>query len=513
MKKQFFYGREITKEHPRYKKIQPHQKITSGLNVYCENVESFWTKKEYTLQELIINAIVVHREPLDNSKKTHPYARIDIIYDGLNGIGRKVMNGFEYKVYNEAKKYLEPGELGLLNNKWKKAKYEGKYNSKSGPLDVTPIYDADVPPWIKRDYRKLAEDRNWFKKQSSGFGVKLTSSSEVDDVYEKNFRLPQERLKEVKQSPMQDLFELTKIDPKDVADKGALSTLYKHIKGERELSKGKAIEYAKALGVAPASLMFEPMTIPIWSYVKFSEPSDIYNTEDGATLPGVCYSQIGTETEVCPQDIYRVDVEGIKIKDKKSIYNGFIAYYYKTDKISDQINNKLCLIREHTGKTLLSGTFKYYLGICQLYGTEIRVLNPDPTSKFPVIAKDINPDLVAPIVSFTKPEAVRSDKVLSVNIKNVQKLGELIREEEENKKNLQEINLEKRTKQIRILEEKHLKDLKETQANLEKLLLKFIAEAETKAAMKKSFIGNNPDPSDFVAIPEFIKKGKEKKIA
>ena len=106
------------------KKIKPHQKITQGLNVYCENVESFWTKKEYTLQELIINAIVVHREPLEDFKKTHPYARIDIIYDSPNGIGRKVINGFEYKVYNEAKKFLEPGELGLLNNKWKKAKYE-----------------------------------------------------------------------------------------------------------------------------------------------------------------------------------------------------------------------------------------------------------------------------------------------------------------------------------------------------------------------------------------------------
>ena len=93
------------------KKIKPHQKITSGLNVYCENVESFWTKKEYTLQELIINAIVVHREPLENSKKTHPYARIDIIYDGLNGIGRKVINGFEYRVYHEAKKFLDFGEL------------------------------------------------------------------------------------------------------------------------------------------------------------------------------------------------------------------------------------------------------------------------------------------------------------------------------------------------------------------------------------------------------------------
>ena len=476
------------------KKIKPHQKITQGLNVYCENVESFWTKKEYTLQELIINAIVVHREPLENSKKTHPYARIDIIYDGLNGIGRKVINGFEYRVYHEAKKFLDYGELGLLNNKWKKAKYEGKYNSKSGPLDVTPIYDDDVPPWIRRDYRRISEDRNWIRKQKT--------SKELDDVYEKNFRLPQERLKEVKQSPLQDLFELTKIDPKDVADKGALSTLYKHIKGERELSKGKAIEYAKALGVSPASLMFEPMTIPMWSNVKFSERTD----------PGVCYVNMRDEREVCPQDIYRVDVEGIKINDKKSIYHNFVAYYYKADKISGEANNKLCLIREATGKSLLEGAYKYYLGIYQYYGPEIRVLNPDPTSNFKIIANNIKPDLVAPIVSFTKPSAVSADKVLSANIKNVQSLGRLIREEEENKKNLQNISLEKHTKQIKILTEKHQKDLKETQANLEKLLLKFIAEAETKAATKKSFFGNNPDPSDFV-IPEFIQKGKGKKIA
>ena len=259
MKKEYFYGKEITKDHPRsrYKKIIPYQKITPGLNIYCENIESFWTKKEYTLQELIINAIVIRREPLDNSKTPHPYARIDIIYDGKNGIGRKVINGFEYKVYNEAKKYLEPGELGLLNVKWKKAKYEGRYNLDKGPLDVTPIYDDDVPPWIKRDYRKLTEDNDWFKRQATGFGSKLKTLNEVDKVYTNNFRLPQERLKQNKQSPLQDLFLTKNIDEKNVADKNSLSTLYKHIKGKAELSKGKAIEYAETLGVAPASLMLK----------------------------------------------------------------------------------------------------------------------------------------------------------------------------------------------------------------------------------------------------------------
>ena len=67
--------------------------------------------------------------------------------------------------------------------------------------------------------------------------------------------------------------------------------------------------------------------------------------------------------------------------------------------------------------------------------------------------------------------------------------------------------LEKHTKQIKILSEKHQKTLKETQANLERLFSKFTTE---QASMKKSFFGNNPDPSDFV-IPELLEKDEKKR--
>ena len=477
-----------------------------ALSIRYENVKKFWTQREYDYQELIINGIVVHRETPGKTLRTMPFARIDIFYDSPDGIGRKSIRGVEFKVYREAAKFLSRGEVLLLNDKWRAAKYEGKYTH-DDLHSRQPIYDNTIPNWISG---KKTASKKLNRKQEASLKI---LDKKISKAIEESFYLPKEKKKE---SPLQDLFLTKDIDPKEVAGDEGLSTLYKHIKGDRELSKGKAIEYAKTLGVAPASLMFEPIAIPIWSYVKFSEPSDVYNSKDGPTMPGVCYSQIGTETEVCPQDIYRVDIEGIKIKDKKSIYDGFVAYYYKTDKILDQLNNKLCLIREQTDQTLLSGHYKYYLGICQLYGTEIRVLNPDPTSKFNIIANDVKPDLVAPIISFTRPDAVSSDKVLSTNIKNVQNLARLIREEEENKKKLNQVVLEKQTslqvKEMERLTEKLTAEQKKLHADLTVLMYKFQAETEARAAMKKSFLGGLlSSADDDIKIPGLLKKDEKKR--
>ena len=85
-------------------RIVPYQKIKKGLHIYVEGIESFWTKKEYTLQDLIICGIVVHREGIGKQKDKVSYARIDIIYDSPNGLGRKMMSGFEQEVFEEAKK-------------------------------------------------------------------------------------------------------------------------------------------------------------------------------------------------------------------------------------------------------------------------------------------------------------------------------------------------------------------------------------------------------------------------
>ncbi len=404
---------------------------TSGLHQRFENIVSFWTKKEYELQELIVQGFVVHREIPNQILRNVPFARIDIYYDGPNGIGRKAINGVEEKVLKEAQKYLSAGELDLLNDNWIKAKYDGKYKW-NDPFCRHPIYDKTLPHWILG--KSIKESTKKYTDKIKAKADKAVKDSEAslnkrinDFIKEINYK---ERKEKENQSPLQDLIRTKNIDPKDVVGEDNLSTLYKHIKGDRELSKTKAIDYGKTLGVAPATLMFEPKSINVWSNVKLS---DKIEAPDGsvAILAGECYQKLRTEITVCPSELYRLDIKAIRVNDPDSIYDGFIAYYYETNKVSEAANNKLCMVRTRVkGKTLLGGHYKYYLGIFQIFGKKNMIVNVDPLSENKIIADDINPDAVAPIVSFTKPYALLADKVLSKNIKQVQLLGELIRKEQ-----------------------------------------------------------------------------------
>jgi len=511
MIKKYFYGKEVTKDHPAYKK----EETNVGLHSEHENIVSFWTKKEYELQELILQGFVVHREIPGQTLRTVPFARIDIYYDGPNGIGRKAMNGVEHKVYNEAKKFLSVGELDLLNHNWREAKYEGKYKW-NDPFCRHPIYNKTLPAWIvgtalKDDTKKLTKKIKTKVVKESEAIVNKRINDFIKNIYYK------EQKEKVKSSPLQDLFLTKDIDPKEVVGEDNLSTLYKHIKGDRELSKTKAIDYAKTLGVAPATLMFEPKGINVWSNVKLSDKVDdtLGNT---AYLPGECYERLQTEITVCPSELYRLDVKAIRVNDQNSIYDGFMAYYYETDKVSEAANNKLCMIRtKGKGHTLLGGHYKYYLGIFQIFGAKKIVLNPDPTSEHKIIAHNIEPDVVAPIVSFTKPSAILADKVLSKNIKQVQQLGELIRKEKEKAKEYLNVddalkndpNFHKKLIETNKQYIEATKDITKKIEELEKRI-----SLEQRERMKSKMFGIpgllSSDDDDMI-IPDFIKKEEKKR--
>ena len=479
---------------------------STGLHVRYEGVKEFWTKREYDYQNLIINGIVVHREIPGQALRTIPFARVDIYYDSPEGIGRKGINGVEFKVYKEAKKFLSYGEEHLLNDKWRMAKYEGKYTFLD-PMSRVPIYDKDIPNWIKKADLKIVK-----KKEPKKLEEKIAKA------IEESFYVPKEK---VKPSPLQDLFLTKDIDPKEVVGEDNLSTLYKHIKGDRELSKTKAIDYAKTLGVAPATLMFEPKTINVWSNVKLS---DKIAAPDGsvAILPGECYERLRTEVTVCPSELYRLDVKAIRVNDPNSIYDGFMAYYYQTDKVSEA-TNKLCMVRTKVkGKTLLGGYYKYYLGIFQIFGTKKMIVNPDPLSEHRIIASDIEPDVVAPIVSFTKPYALIADKVLSKNLKQIQQLGQLIRKEKEERKKIFDkgdndwkkvINKDPEfRKQLAITNAKFDAALAATKAQIEDLNNKIAA--QNKERLKSRMFGIpgllSSDDDDMI-IPDFMKKEEKKR--
>ena len=498
-------------------KLKYREGTTLGLHQRFENIVSFWTKKEYELQELIVQGFVVHREIPGQSLRTTPFARIDIYYDGPNGIGRKAINGVEEKVYKEAKKFLSFGELDLLNDNWIKAKYDGKYKW-NDPFCRQPIYDKTLPPWIlsksfKKSYTKELVKRVKDKADKAIEESKASLNKKVDQ-FVKEIKLKEQKEK-VKTSPLQDLFLTKDIDPKDVVGEDNLSTLYKHIKGDRELSKTKAIDYAKTLGVAPATLMFEPKAVNVWSNVKLS---DKIEAPDGsvAILPGECYEKLRSEITVCPSELYRLDIKSIRVNDPNSVYDWFMAYYYETNKVSEEANNKLCMVRtKQKGKTLLGGHYKYYLGIFQIFGTKKMIVNVDPLSENRIIAAEIEPDAVAPIVSFTKPYALLADKVLSKNIKQVQQLGELIRKEKEKAKEYFTFNEAVKNdpnfyKKLEETNKKYLEATKEITKKIEELEQRISLEQRERIKSRMFNIPGLLSDNDDAIIPSFLKKDEKK---
>ena len=126
-------------------------KHNRSLFIKYQDIKKFWTEREYQYQDLIINGFIVQRELSGINKKTTPRSRIDIYYDNDSKVGIKKINGYEKEVFNEACKFLSPGERDELNKKWIKAKYLGNYDH-NDPLCKKDLNSPDLAkeaPWIE----------------------------------------------------------------------------------------------------------------------------------------------------------------------------------------------------------------------------------------------------------------------------------------------------------------------------------------------------------------------------
>lgn len=437
-----------------------HYSVTKPFLRYEGNVKEFWTKKEYEYQELILNDFVIHRERPGYYKSAIPKARVDLLYDGPKGLGRKSINGNEVGVYKEATKFFTRGELAYFNTKWTKAKYLGLYDHKD-QFCREPLTDKDTPPWHK-------------------------------DNYEVNHIAPisKEKIQEFKSSPLQDLFLTQNLDPKDFAKEGGLSSFYNYIQGKRELPKDKAEEYARLLGIAPQSLMFEPRMITCWGNVDLQ---DKHNDENNNIyLPGEVRFNEVTYTVPCPAEIFRYDIKAIAIDHAKSAYDGWIAYYYETNTKNDNtLHNKLCLVRWYDALEDEKGNrfgpdvgfYRYFIGIYQIYGNTKRILNLDPSAENRIVAEGIEPDLVAPIVSFTNPKNLEVTPTSFANKDDIHKIITLLNKEKQveqkTRNKLSEyinekfyINKKEQNSQIKKMEEsldKVLKNIEKSKREQEKV--------------------------------------------
>ena len=383
-------------------------KLTSK---YVGAVEPYETLKEYEDQNLILNGFVIQRELSGYSKKDIPSARVDLYFDGNDGLGQKRIDGVEAKVYKEAIKFLNRGEIHEFNRKWTAAKQEGKYDNQD-PLSRKDITDSSIPPWHT--------DKNWMSKNKK---------------------------KEYFDTPLQDVILRNDIDPKDLAGDSGLSSVYNYINGIRELPKSKAEEYAKILGKAPQTLMFDTKMITCWGNVNLQKQTVDINSNK--YQPGEIRYNEEVKTVPCPAELYRPDIKAIQIDFDKSCYHGMVAYYYETNGLDPRLHNKLSMIRtfqylkDDKGNDLDRGYYKYYLGIYQIYGNKKRILNFDATSEHKVIAEDVDVDLVATIVSFVKPAYMDQD--VNIKIENVQEVGRLLRENDELQTKSQKISKEVET--------------------------------------------------------------------
>ena len=209
---------------------------------------------------------------------------------------------------------------------------------------------------------------------------------------------------------LNDLFLTKDLNVKDlVTDKG-ISTLYKILKGDLELTKKKAIEYAEKLNIDPALLMFDAPQMTCWSNV---------NLKNGKVFVPDFF-----ETHEAPRDLYSEDLKAIKVVGPEaSPFNNWIAYYDHKNTVDTDAHNKFCYVRERIlggpqQDDYLIDEYRYYLGIYQIYGTKRRIINIDPTADIKIIKDDIKPEAVSIIKAF-KPENITAEVIPIVEAKKL----------------------------------------------------------------------------------------------
>jgi hypothetical protein len=156
-------------------------------------------------------------------------------------------------------------------------------------------------------------------------------------------------------TPLQDIILRNNIDPKDLAADGGLSSLYNYMQGKREVPKSKAEEYAKILGKAPQTLMFDTKMIPCWGNINLQKQTADINSIK--YQPGEIRYNEEVETVPCPAELYRPDIKAVRMDWDNSVYHGMIAYYYETNiqnesqfnrsAIHASLNNSRCMIRTY----------------------------------------------------------------------------------------------------------------------------------------------------------------------
>ena len=265
------------------------------------------------------------------------------------------------------------------------------------------------------------------------------------------------------------LFELN-LNTKEFAKQTGVAapSLYHHVSGGREISRETAIEYAAKLNCDPVDLMFDKISIPVWSKVNLLKSTEL----EESYRPGRLFAYAAEndlEKVVVPRDIYREDIKAIKIDARGSMYHNKVAFYYRAADRDADCLNELCIVGVEAplGPPELTDATeeRYYFGLYEEVRGQSNLINPDPyvdVYKNKFILQNFRPTFIAPVISLLNPVAVVDKTKLKYNIPQ----AALVREEEKLKAEIEKLNLKIQKEQV----EKATKEIQEQHKKLEEEL-------------------------------------------
>ncbi len=270
------------------------------------------------------------------------------------------------------------------------------------------------------------------------------------------------------------LFELN-LNTKEFAKQSGVAapSLYHHVSGGREISRETAIEYAAKLNCDPVDLMFDKISIPVWSKVNLLKSTEL----EESYRPGRLFAYAAEndlEKVVVPRDIYREDIKAIKIDARGSMYHNKVAFYYRAADRDADCLNELCIVGVEAplGPPELTDQTeeRYYFGLYEEVRGQSNLINPDPyvdVYKNKFILQNFRPTFIAPVISLLNPVAVVDKTKLKYNIPQ----AALVREEEKLKTEIEKLNLKIQKEQV----DKATKEIQEKHKKLEEELREQLA--------------------------------------
>ena len=287
------------------------------------------------------------------------------------------------------------------------------------------------------------------------------------------------------------LFELN-LNTKEFAKQTGVAapSLYHHVSGGREISRETAIEYAAKLNCDPVDLMFDKISIPVWSKVNLLKSTEL----EESYRPGRLFAYAAEndlEKVVVPRDIYREDIKAIKIDARGSMYHNKVAFYYRAADRDADCLNELCIVGVEAplGPPELTQATeeRYYFGLYEEVRGQSNLINPDPyvdAYKNKFILQNFRPTFIAPVISLLNPVAVVDKTKLKYNIPQ----AALVREEEKLKSEIEKLrselekrnSLEKTSQEVQKQYEKLEEELKVQLAKVAEVTNRIQHETEQK---------------------------------